>query len=96
MRKLLLSVLCLGTALPACAQSPATPAPAPHHAPAAARNPIGAAMATLSRALHDAAEQARRPASTDTAEDTAASVAAPATSPATPPSPQPTVQAALP
>lgn len=96
MRKLLLSVLCLGTALPACAQSPATPAPAPHHAPAAARNPIGAAMANLSRALHDAAEQARRPAAADTADDASTTVATPASSPATQPSPQPSAQAALP
>lgn len=95
MRKLLLSVLCLGTAMPACAQSAAEPAA--HHSPAAARSPIGAAMANLSRALHDAAEQARRPAAADeTTDDTSATVAAPATAPATQPSPQPTVQAALP
>jgi hypothetical protein len=94
MRKLLLSVLCLGTALPAWAQSPA--APAPHHAPATARSPIGAAMANLSRALHDAAEQARRPAAADTADDSATTVTAPASSPATQPSPQPSAQAALP
>ena len=94
MRSLLLSLLCLGLATPACAQPPDTPAPAPRHDPApASRSPIGAAMSNLSRALHDAAEQARHP----TTATASATPAAPPSPPAERPSqPQPTEQVALP
>lgn len=63
MRNVLLPVLWIGLAGPVLAQPPADAAPAATTKTQAPLSPIGAAMANLSRALHDAAEQARRPAS---------------------------------
>ncbi|MGN6512087.1 MAG: hypothetical protein ACTHKZ_00720 [Lysobacteraceae bacterium] len=95
MRSLLVTVLCAGLALPAFARPPEAPLPPPAQAPSPSpRSPIGTAMAHLSRALHDAAEQARRPVAATPAPD--ADPVSASRPPTAPSPPQPTEQAALP
>ena len=98
MRSLLLSLACLGLASPAWAQPPVAQADHASRAAPAAHSPIGAAMAKLTLALHDAAEQARQPAPAAPAVAAPAPAEAPAqaTAAVDDRQPQPTVQVALP
>lgn len=101
MRYLLLPVLWIGIGGAVFAQQPparsaSPPAPHPTRGARGPLSPIGAAMANLTRALNDAAGQARH---ADAATDAASADPSPEGTPrAMPPetAPQPNAQAALP